>query len=132
MVKLRNIIMIYELERQGLSISEIVRKTGLNRKTARKYLARGFGGSGVRPHAVATAARLRCVATFPATTRLRCGPCCDSFSGRYKWRPKELNLTYNTIPGWLFFIHPVGKCFLPKILTDNLGKINSNRDFPLT
>ena len=42
MVKLRNIIMIHELERQGLSISEIARKTGLNRKTVRKYLARGL------------------------------------------------------------------------------------------
>ena len=42
MVKLRNIIMIHELERQGLSISEIARKTGLNRKTIRKYLARGL------------------------------------------------------------------------------------------
>ena len=41
-VKLRLIVMIHDLRRQGLSISAISRKTGLNRKTVRKYLDAGL------------------------------------------------------------------------------------------
>ena len=42
MVKLRRIVLIHDLKRQGLSISAIARKTGLDRKTVRKYLERGL------------------------------------------------------------------------------------------
>ncbi|WP_282611429.1 IS21 family transposase [Pelagibius sp. Alg239-R121] len=42
MVKLGRIVLIHDLKRQGLSVSAIARKTGLNRKTVRKYLARGL------------------------------------------------------------------------------------------
>ena len=42
MVKLRRILVIHDLRRQGLSISAIARKTDLDRKTVRKYLARGL------------------------------------------------------------------------------------------
>ena len=42
MVTLRMIVVIHDLQRQGLSISEIARRTGLNRKTVRKYLQRGL------------------------------------------------------------------------------------------
>jgi transposase len=36
------IFMIHDLHREGLSIRAIARRTGLSRKTIRKYLARGF------------------------------------------------------------------------------------------
>ncbi|MGR3475615.1 MAG: helix-turn-helix domain-containing protein [Sulfitobacter sp.] len=42
MVKLREIVMILELKRQGLGVSAIARQTGLDRKTVRKYLERGL------------------------------------------------------------------------------------------
>lgn len=42
MVELRKIVLIHDLRRQGLSLSAIARRTGLNRKTVRKYLDRGL------------------------------------------------------------------------------------------
>lgn len=42
MVRLREIVLIHDLKRQGLSLSAIARKTGLDRKTVRKYLDRGL------------------------------------------------------------------------------------------
>ena len=42
MVELRRIVLIQDLKRQGLSVSAIARQTGLDRKTVRKYLARGL------------------------------------------------------------------------------------------
>jgi len=41
-VELRKIVLIHDLRRQGLSLSAIARRTGLNRKTVRKYLDRGL------------------------------------------------------------------------------------------
>ena len=41
MVRLEDIVMIHDLRRQGLSVSAIARKTGLDRKTVRKQLAGG-------------------------------------------------------------------------------------------
>jgi hypothetical protein len=41
-VELRKIVVIHDLKRQGLSVSAIARQTGLDRKTARKYLDRGL------------------------------------------------------------------------------------------
>ncbi len=42
MIKLREIIMIHELKNHGLGVSEIARRTGLDRKTVRKYLREGL------------------------------------------------------------------------------------------
>ena len=42
MVKLSRLIMIFDMRRQGLSISAIARKTGLCRKTIRQHLKRGL------------------------------------------------------------------------------------------
>ena len=42
MVPLRMIVVIHDLQRQGLSISEIARRTGLNRRMVRKHLRRGW------------------------------------------------------------------------------------------
>lgn len=39
---LREIVLIYDLKKQGLSISAIARKVGSDRKTVRKYLDRGL------------------------------------------------------------------------------------------
>ena len=41
-VKLRRIVLIHDLKRQGLSVSAIARQTGFDRKTVRKYLDRGL------------------------------------------------------------------------------------------
>ena len=42
MVRLREIVMIHDLKRQGLGVSAIARQTGLDRKTVRKYLEQGM------------------------------------------------------------------------------------------
>jgi transposase len=41
-VTLGELVMILELHRQGLKVSAIARQTGLDRKTVRKYIARGL------------------------------------------------------------------------------------------
>ena len=41
-VKLGDVVMIQDLHRQGLSVSAIARELGIDRKTVRKYLARGL------------------------------------------------------------------------------------------
>ena len=41
-IGLGDVVMILELRRQGLSISAIAREVGLDRKTIRRYLARGL------------------------------------------------------------------------------------------
>ena len=42
MIGLREVVLIQELKRQGLGVSAIARQTGLDRKTVRKYLAKGL------------------------------------------------------------------------------------------
>ena len=42
MVTLREIVMIHDVKRQGIGISAIARRTGLDRKTVRKYLDQGM------------------------------------------------------------------------------------------
>ena len=42
MISLGDVVMIHDLKRQGLSISEIGRRTGRDRKTVRKYLDQGL------------------------------------------------------------------------------------------
>src|SRR3954447_21636945 len=41
-VTLGEIVLIHDLKRQGLSVSAIARKVGLDRKTVRRHLARGM------------------------------------------------------------------------------------------
>src|SRR4051812_28259775 len=41
-VTLGEIVLIHDLKRQGLSVSAIARKVGLDRKTVRRHLARGL------------------------------------------------------------------------------------------
>ncbi len=42
MVRLEGVVMILDLHRQGLSVSEIARQSGLDRKTIRRYIERGL------------------------------------------------------------------------------------------
>ena len=42
MIKLGEVVMILDLHRQGLSVSAIARQLGIDRKTVRKYIARGL------------------------------------------------------------------------------------------
>jgi len=42
LIKLKEIVLIHDLKREGLSISAIARQTGLDRKTIRKHLERGI------------------------------------------------------------------------------------------
>jgi transposase len=41
-VRLEGVVMILDLHRQGLTISEIARQSGLDRKTVRRYIGRGL------------------------------------------------------------------------------------------
>jgi transposase len=41
-IKLRNVVLIHDLKRRGLSVSAIARQTGFDRKTIRKYLDHGL------------------------------------------------------------------------------------------
>ena len=81
MVTLREIVMIHDLKRQGLGISAIARRTGLDRKTVRRHLERGieaarYGPRQPRPRLIdpyADYLRQR-IAAFPG------------LSGRRLWR----------------------------------------------
>lgn len=42
MVRLEGVVMILDLHRQGLTVSEIARQSGLDRKTVRRYIERGL------------------------------------------------------------------------------------------
>ena len=48
-IKLEKIVMLQELKREGLSISAIARRTGLDRKTVRKLLDRGLAAPAYSP-----------------------------------------------------------------------------------
>ena len=42
MIQLGELVMILDLHRQGLSVSAIARRVGIDRKTVRKYIERGL------------------------------------------------------------------------------------------
>ena len=54
MVNLKELIMILELHRQGLSVSAISERTGRDRKTVRKYIERGLETPKYKPRTLAT------------------------------------------------------------------------------
>ncbi len=58
MVTLGEIVLIHDLKRQGLTVSAIARKVGLDRKTVRRHLKRGmeppvYGPRAPRPRQIA-------------------------------------------------------------------------------
>ena len=97
-------MMILELHREGVPISDIARRTGLDRKTVRKYIARGleppvYSPRPPRPLSIdgyASDLRER-VAAFPGLT------------GRRLWREiRDLGFTgdYTTVTGFLRDVRP--------------------------
>jgi transposase len=77
-VSLGEVVMIMELHRQGLKVAAIARQLGLDRKTVRKYIARGleppaYGPRPPRPSAVsAFVPYLRArLAAYPGLTAVR-------------------------------------------------------------
>jgi transposase len=68
-VTLGEIVLIHDLMRQGLSVSAIARKLGLDRKTVRRHLARGMEPPVYGPRAP----RLRQIAPFETYLRERIG-----------------------------------------------------------
>ncbi|PVE21010.1 IS21 family transposase, partial [Microvirga sp. KLBC 81] len=104
MIHLRELMMILDLHRQGLSVSAIARQLGLDRKTVRKYIDRGleppaYGPRPPRPKrldAFTDYLRER-ITTFPALT------------GTCLWREiKELGYTggYTAITTFLREVRP--------------------------
>ncbi len=71
MIALRIVVVIHDLKRQGLSISAIARKTGLDRKTVRKYLERGLEAPSYSPRAP----RARLIEPFEAYLCRRIDKC---------------------------------------------------------
>jgi transposase len=67
LVRLGEIVLIQDLKRQGLGVSAIARQTGLDRKTVRKYLARGLEAPAYKPRAP----RARIVEPFEGYLRER-------------------------------------------------------------
>ena len=64
-IKLGEVVMILDLHRQGLSVSAIALQLGIDRKTVRKYLARGLEAPVYGPRAAAPSAH-RPVRPVPA------------------------------------------------------------------
>lgn len=64
---MREIVLIHDLKKQGLSISAIARKVGCDRKTVRKHLDRGLAAPVYGPRAP----RPRAIAPFEAYLRER-------------------------------------------------------------
>ena len=104
MIHLRELVMILDLHRQGLSVSAIARQLGVDRKTVRKYIARGleppaYGPRQPRPRrldAFTTYLRERTTA-YPGLT------------GSRMWRElKELGYTggYTAVTDYLREVRP--------------------------
>ena len=70
MIRLREIVLIQDLKRQGLSVSAIARQVGCDRKTVRKYLDLGLEapvyGPGCLVAASLMAITTTCVSALPS------------------------------------------------------------------
>ena len=81
MIKLEKIVVLQELKREGLSISAIARKTGMDRKTVRKLLDRGLAAPSYAPRAP----RPRRLEPYEGYLARKIGDCPD-LSGRRLFR----------------------------------------------
>jgi transposase len=63
-IKLKELIVILDLYKEGLTVSAIAERTGLDRKTVRKYIERGIEapvyGHASRARASSSPTRLMC------------------------------------------------------------------------
>lgn len=105
MVKLRLIVMIHDLRRQGLSISAISRKTGLNRKTVRKYLDAGLEAPAYGPRAP----RPRKLEPYEDYLCERMNACADLSARRLYRELRELGYDggYSTVTEFLRGVRPI-------------------------
>ncbi len=79
------IVLIHDLKRQGLGVSAIARQTGLDRKTVRKYPARGLEA----PEYKARAPRTRIIEPYEAYLQERLALFPDLTSGRLMGEIRE-------------------------------------------
>ncbi len=119
MVTLGDVVMIMDLHRQGLKVAAIARQLGLDRKTVRKYIARGleppaYGPRSPRPKAIDAFVPYlhQRLAAYPALTAVRLWRELRErgFTGGYTavkravrlWRPPALptfEVRFETPPG---------------------------------
>jgi transposase len=103
-VRLGKLVMILDLHRQGLSVSDIARRAGLDRKTVRKYIARGLEPPAYKPRKP----RAHLVDGFMPYLRERLA-LYPELSGRRLWREvRELGFEggYTSVTGVLRDIRP--------------------------
>lgn len=96
--------MILDLQRQGLSVSDIARRVGLDRKTVRKYIARGLEPPAYKPRKP----RALLIDGFAPYLRERLASY-PELSGRRLWREvRELGFKggYTSVTGFLHDIRP--------------------------
>ena len=96
--------MILDLHRQGLSVSDIARRAGLDRKTVRKYIARGLEPPAYKPRKP----RALLIDGFAPYLRERLASY-PELSGRRLWREvRELGFKggYTSVTGFLHDIRP--------------------------
>jgi transposase/DNA replication protein DnaC len=104
-VRLGELVMILDLHRQGLSVSDIARRVGLDRKTVRKYLARGLEPPVYGPRQP-TPAQITPYETY-LRERVAAFP---ELSGRRLWREiRDLGFPgdYTSVTAFLREIRPV-------------------------
>ena len=63
MIQLGELVMILDLHRQGLTVSAIARRVGIDRKTVRKYIERGPEAAALELIDTLLAEELRCART---------------------------------------------------------------------
>jgi transposase len=103
-VRLGKLVMILDLHRQGLSVSDIARRVGLDRKTVRKYIACGLEPPAYKPRKP----RALLIDGFVPYLRERLA-LYPELSGRRLWREvRELGFKggYTSVTGCLHDIRP--------------------------
>lgn len=103
-VRLGKLVMILDLHRQGMSVSDIARRVGLDRKTVRKYIAGGLEPPIYKPRKP----RPLLIDGFAPYLRERLAAY-PELSGRRLWREvRELGFSggYTSVTGFLHDIRP--------------------------
>ena len=104
MVTLGELVMILDLARQGLTVAAIARRTGHDRKTIRKYIARGLEPPAYKPRATGPSL----IQPFEAYLRERTERF-PELTGRRLWRElRELGFEggYSTVTEFLRAVRP--------------------------